>query len=137
MDFDFVEVIKKHIENGPSWKMEKNIILEMCERLGIKTLDQFYDVLIESMRCGCSKNFWQHLHGPCLDSEGDHIAYGKDEISKALNIPEKDLTCTDICEVAGSCAYINRVASKLFFHLAELIDDKGLNNGEGSNNNSN
>jgi len=126
MGINLTEVIKENIKKGPSYKSGKDIILKMCKKLGIKTIGQFWDVLIESMRCGCERNFWQHLHGPCLDDEGDHIAYGKEEIAKALEKPEKDLTCHDICEVCGSCAYINSIDYSVMYHLIEMMDDKGI-----------
>ena len=126
VDINLTEVIKRNIEKGPSYKTCKKYILEMCKKLGIKTISQFWDVLIESMRCGCSRNFWQHLHGPCLDSEGDHIAYGKDEIAKVLEKDEKDLTCHDINETCGSCAYINHIDYSVMHYLLEMMDDRGL-----------
>jgi len=126
MDASLIEVIKENIKEDPSYKSDKDSILKMCKKLGIKTIGQFWDVLIESMRCGCKWNFWQHLHGPCLDYEGDHIAYGKDEIAKALEKLEKDLTCHDICEVCGSCAYINRIDYNVIHHLIEMMDDRGI-----------
>lgn len=123
---DLVKVIKEHISAGPFYKNSKKDFLEMCEKLNITSISQFYDILFDSLRCGCSKNFWQHLYGPCLDSEGDHIAYGKEVISKAMDKPEKDLTCHDICEVCGSCAYMNQICYGLFYYLANMMDDKNL-----------
>jgi hypothetical protein len=126
MDINLTEVIKSNIEKGPSYKTCKKTLLEMCKKLGIKTIAQFWDVLIESQRCGCSRNFWRHLDGLCLDSEGDHIAYGKEAISEALGKPENELTCRDICETCGSCAHINRIDYNLFYLLVEKMEEKGL-----------
>ena len=127
MDINLTEVIKGHIKAGvPPYESGKKYILEMCDKLGIKTIDQFYDILYKSQRCGCDRNFWQHLQGQCLDDEGDHIAYGKEEIAKALGKEPKDLTCEDICYTCGSCAYINKMDYNLFMYLAEMMDDKGL-----------
>lgn len=125
MGFNLTEVIKENIKKGPSYK-NKEALLEMCDKLGIKTIEQFWDVLIQSQRMYCDRNFWNHEFSPCLDGEGDHIAYGKDEIAKALEKPEKDLTCHDICEVCGSCAYINLIDARLLYYLAEQMDDRGL-----------
>lgn len=124
---DLVQVVKKHIEEGnPTHRASKSSIRNMCGKLGIKSIGQFYDMLFDALKMRCPKNFWQHPLSPCLDSEGDHIAYGKDTIAKAMGKDEKDLTCHDISEVCGSCAYINRIASNILFYLAEQMDDKGL-----------
>lgn len=124
---DIVEVIKGHIERGePPYKAGKKLVLEMCDKLGIKTIDQFYDMLYDALRKGCDWNFWQHLQGRCLDSVGDHIAYGKDEIGEALGKDPKDLTCEDICYTCGSCAHINKIDLSIFKHLSEMMDDRGL-----------
>ena len=125
-----VDVIKENIENsrekGPLHKRGKKVLLEMCDQLGIKTIEQFFDALILSQRLRCSKNFWEHEYSLCLDDEGTHVAYGKYEIAKALEKDENDLTCHDICEVCDSCAHINQISAKLIYYLADLMDDRGL-----------
>ena len=127
MDINYTEVIKEHIEKGgPSYKLGKETLLEMCNKLGINTISDFWDVLIKSQRMYCDRNFWNHEYSPCLDSEGDHVAYGRDEIAKALGKEEKDVTCHDICEVCGSCAHINQIDARLFYYLADLMDDRKL-----------
>lgn len=126
MDANLTEVIKENIKKGPSYKSSKEVIFEMCNKLGIKTIEQFWDVLIRSQRMYCDRNFWNHEFSPCLDEDGDHIAYGKEEIAGVLEKPSKDLTCHDICEVCGSCAYINLIDARLLYYLAEQMDDKNL-----------
>ena len=127
MDINLTEVIREHMKRGaPPYKLGKEFTLKMCEKLGITTIDQFYDVLFDSLRCGCSKNFWQHLQGICMDGEGSHIAYGKEEIGKALGKNPKDLTCEDICYTCGSCAHINQIDHAIFMYLAEMMDDRGI-----------
>ena len=125
---DLVQVVKKHIEEGgnPTHRVFKSDIRNMCGKLGIKSISQFYDMLFDALKMRCPKNFWQHPLSPCLDSEGDHIAYGKDTIAKAMEKNERDLTCRDISEVCGSCAYINKIASDILHYLVEQMDDKGL-----------
>ena len=127
MDINLTEVIKEHIEKGgPSYKLGKETLLEMCNKLGINTISDFWDVLIKSQRLYCTMNFWEHEYSPCMDSEGRYVAYGRDEIAKALGKGEKDVTCHDICEVCGSCAHINQIDARLFYYLADLMDDKKL-----------
>ena len=49
-----------------------------------------------------------------------------DALAKAMGKNERDLTCHDISETCGSCAYINEIALNILFYLAEQMNDKGL-----------
>lgn len=127
MSVDLVEVIKEHIKRGaPHYVSDKELVLKLCGKLGINTIEQFYDMLFNALRCGCSKNFWEDIHSKCLDSDGSYIAYGKDEIAKALGKNPDELTCEDICYNCGSCAHINRIDYSICKYLADKVEEKGI-----------